>query len=159
MFSWEETNERHYSNYWINKAKNYVFYNRNTRAICTVKIAAMKVKNAVEKQGEAAEEELGVEEAAWLEGALPVTVVILSFIPWSQWPAVPQAKYLVPGLFSLTTSLPALIEFTELLISQLLYELSPSSSTTLWRPGLYLNTARNSEILEFLLEVKKINPF
>lgn len=54
------------------------------------------------------------------EGALPVTVVIFTFIPPSQWPEVPQAKYLVPGLFSFTTSLRLLLESSALLMSQFL---------------------------------------
>lgn len=41
------------------------------------------------------EEVEGVDEdvpADGVEGALPETVVILTFMPWPQWPNVPQAK-------------------------------------------------------------------
>ncbi len=33
-----------------------------------------------------------VEDEAGEEGAFPVTVLIFTFMPWLQWPNVPQAK-------------------------------------------------------------------
>lgn len=78
-------------------------------------------------EDEAAEVEAGEDEDededdddAEAEDAFPATVVIFNFMPCPQWPAVPQAKYLVPGLFSFTTSFPLLMEFTALLMSQFL---------------------------------------
>jgi hypothetical protein len=59
-------------------------------------------------------------DAAGEEGAFPVTVLIFTFMPWLQWPNVPQAKYLVPALFNLTTSLPLFKEFNALPRSQFL---------------------------------------
>lgn len=47
------------------------------------------------------------------EAAFPnLPMVIFTFIPWLQWPKVPQVKYLVPGLSNLTTSLLVLKDWT-----------------------------------------------
>lgn len=53
--------------------------------------AAMFKTNELKEKEAAAEVEDG-EEDAGEEDALPVTVITFSFIPWSQWPNVPQAK-------------------------------------------------------------------
>jgi hypothetical protein len=46
--------------------------------------------------------------------------VILTFMPWPQWPKVPHVKYLVPGLSNLTTSFPLLKEFSGVAMSHFL---------------------------------------
>ena len=72
----------------------------------------------VEAGGEASEDEDDGDDGE--EGAFPSTVVIFIFMPWSQWPKVPQAKYRVPALVSFTTSLPLDLESRALPVSQLL---------------------------------------
>lgn len=109
-----------------------------------VKIIADKIKTAIQMDEEKGwkiesalevdvgveeEDDDGVEEDDGVEDA--ETVLILTFIPWSQCPIVPQAKYRVPGLSSLTTLFPPFMESTALPMPQLLYALSSPSSTTL----------------------------
>lgn len=72
------------------------------------------------KDLEAEASEVEDEGDAGEEGAFPVIVVIFTFMPWLQWPNVPQAKYLVPAVFSLTTSLPLFLESRALPMSQFL---------------------------------------
>lgn len=43
-------------------------------------------------EDEAPEVEAGDDDDAGVEGAVPEKVVILTFMPCSQWPDVPQAK-------------------------------------------------------------------
>lgn len=75
--------------------------------------AIIRTKEAKERKSQAPEVEAGDDEDeddAGVDGAVPETVVILTFMPWSQWPNVPQAKYRVPGLSNLTTSFPLFLE-------------------------------------------------
>lgn len=55
-----------------------------------------KEAKELEAEDEAPEVEDGDDDDdevdAGVEGAVPENVVILTFIPWSQWPNVPQAK-------------------------------------------------------------------
>lgn len=88
-----------------------------------------RIWSALEVDAGVEEEEEGVEEADGVEDA--ETVLILTFIPWSQCPIVPQAKYRVPGLSNLTTLFPPFMESTALPMPQLLYALSSPSSITL----------------------------
>lgn len=85
----------------------------------------MKVANSAtaitnEWEGRASEVEDEDVGDAGEEGAFPVTLLIFTFMPWLQWPNVPQAKYLVPALFNLTTLLPPFMESTALPRSQFL---------------------------------------
>lgn len=90
-------------------------------AIAKNEVKQLKLAKAAElaEVVEASEEESASagEEAALFPAA---TVVIFTFMPWSQCPKVPQAKYLVPALFNLTTSFPPFLESSALPRSQFL---------------------------------------
>ncbi|KAM2143107.1 hypothetical protein ACFX1R_046948 [Malus domestica] len=78
--------------------------------------------NEVTERKEEEEEEAAAEDDGddGEEGVFPATVVIFIFMPWPQWPKVPQAKYRVPALVSFTTSLPLDLESRALPVLQLL---------------------------------------
>lgn len=85
----------------------------DTKHLMAAGAAALEVVVGLAEVVEEGEEEVEEEEEEeeGVDGASPATVEIFTFIPWAQCPSVPHAKYLVPGLSSLTTSLPVLREF------------------------------------------------
>lgn len=56
------------------------------------KNATTITNEAKDREAEASEVVGEDEDDAGDEGALPVTVLIFTFMPWLQWPNVPQAK-------------------------------------------------------------------
>lgn len=67
-------------------------------------------ENFIAEEVEVEDVDEGVDEGV---GEVPAaTTLTFTFMPPEQCPGVPQAKYLVPALFSFTTLLPPLKLFT-----------------------------------------------